>query len=175
MVTATVTRTPGQAGYGISLISTAQGSTPSLDLQKTTAVSYQNVQTPQTTGALAQYSVDGSPTVTSTSRSVTVSNGVTLNLEGKGTTDATVKRSTSALSSALPSFADAYNAVVDELAKQRGQSAGPPEGQSILSIMTQTLSSIATYTDGGQMGGLANLGLTFDQSNNGPLDFNTFT
>jgi flagellar hook-associated protein 2 len=175
MVQATVTGTSGQAGYGISLTSTSQGSSPTLDLQKTIAVSYQNVQTPQTTGALAQYSVDGGPTVSSNSRSITVSNGVTLNLEGTGTTDVTVTRSTSALSSALSSFADAYNAVVDELAKQRGQSAGPLQGQSILSILTQTLSSIATYTDGGQMGGLANLGLTFDSSNNGHLDFNAFT
>jgi flagellar capping protein FliD len=63
----------------------------------------------------------------------------------------TVTRSTSALSSALFSFADAYNAVVDELAKWRGQSAGPLQGQSILSSMTQTLSSIATYTDSCQM------------------------
>jgi flagellar hook-associated protein 2 len=171
-----VTGTPGQPGYGISLTSTAQESPPSLDLQKTTAVSYQNVQNPQTTGALARYSVDGGPTVTSNSRSVTVSNGVTLNLEAAGVTDVTVTRSTSALSSALSSFADAYNAVVDELAKQRGQSAGPLQGQSILAILSQALRSISTYDDASsQVNGLASLGMTFDPSNNGHLDFNAFT
>ena len=176
MVQATVTGTPGQPGYGISLSSTIQGSSPSLDLQKTTAVSYQNVQNPQATGALAQYSVDGGPTVTSSSRSIPVSNGVTLHLETAGATDVTVIRSTSALSAALSSFADAYNAVVDELAKQRGQSAGPLEGQSILAMLSQALSSISTYNNtGGQINGLASLGLTFDQSNNGHLDFNALT
>jgi len=176
MVQATVVGTPGQNGYGISLSSTAQGSPPSLDLQKTTAVSYQNVGTPQTTGALAGYSVDGGPTVNSNSRSVTVSNGVTLNIEGTGTTDVTVTRSTSALGTALSSFADAYNAVVDEMAKQRGQAAGPLQGQSILTILSQALSNISTYNDpGGQIGGLASLGLSFDSTNNGHLDFNALT
>jgi len=173
MVQAAVVGTPGQNGYGVSLSSKAQGPPPSLDLQKTTAVSYQNVGNPQTTGALAAYSVDGGPTVTSNSRSVTVSNGVTLNLEGTGATDVTVTRSTSALGAALSSFADAYNAVVDELAKQRGQSAGPLQGQSILTILSQALSNISTYNNSsGQIGGLASLGLSFDQSNNGHLDFN---
>jgi flagellar hook-associated protein 2 len=174
MVQAAVVGTPGQPGYGISLQSATQGSSVSLDLQKTTAVSYQ-AQNPQTAGKLAQYSIDGGPTVTSNSRSVTVSNGVTLNLQGTGATDVTVTRSTSALSSALSSFADTYNAVVDELAKQRGQSAGPLQGQSILTILSQTLSSISTYNDAsGQIGGLASLGLSFDPSNNGHLDFNAF-
>jgi len=176
MLQASVTGTPGQPGYGISLTSTAQGSPPSLGLQKTTAVSYQNVQHPQTTGALAQYSVDGGPTITSNSRSVTVSNGVTLNLEAAGATDVTVTRSTAALSSALSSFTDSYNAVADELAKQRGQTAGPLQGQSILAILSQALSSISTYnTAGSQVNGLASLGLTFDQSNNGHLNFNALT
>jgi flagellar hook-associated protein 2 len=176
LVQATVAGTPGQPGYGVSLSSTAQGSSPSLDLQKATAVSYQNVQNPQTTGALAVYTIDGGPPVTSNSRSVTVSNGVTLNLEGTGTTDVTVTRSTSALSTALSSFADAYNAVVDELAKQRGQSAGPLQGQSILAILSQTLSNISTYNDAsGQINGLASLGLSFDPSNNGHLEFNALT
>jgi flagellar hook-associated protein 2 len=168
--------TPGQAGYGISLSSKAQGSPPPLDLQKTTAISYQNVGAPQNSGKLASYSIDGGPTVTSNSRSATVSNGVTLNLEGTGTTDVTVTRSTAALGTALSSFADAYNAVVDELAKQRGQSAGPLQGQSILTILSQALSNISTYNNpGGQINGLASLGLTFDQSNNGHLDYNALT
>ncbi|MBV8728756.1 MAG: hypothetical protein JO336_03000, partial [Acidobacteriia bacterium] len=70
-VQATVTGTPGQAGYGISLRSTTAGSNTTLNIQKTTATSYQSQQT---AGALAQYSVDGAATVSSNSRAVTVSN-----------------------------------------------------------------------------------------------------
>lgn len=150
------------------------GTNPTLDLQKTNAVGYQNQQT---TGTLAQYEIDGSGVaVTSKTRDVTVTTGVTLTLEGTGTTDVTVTRSTSALSTVLSSFADAYNALVDELGKQQGQSAGPLQGQSIVSLLSQTLRSISTYGNtSSQITGLASLGLTFDQSNNGHLDFDATT
>jgi flagellar hook-associated protein 2 len=150
--------------YRISLRSTTAGTSMNLDLRKTTAVSYQNMQTTgafaQTPGVLAQYAVDGGGAVQSNTRTITVSNGVTLTLQATGQTDVTVTRSTSALNTALSAFADAYNATVDELDKQRGTLGGPLQGQSIVSILSKSLSSIATYgSTSGQISSLETLGL----------------
>jgi flagellar hook-associated protein 2 len=151
--------------YRISLRSTTAGTSMNLDLRKTTAVSYQNMQTTgafaQTPGVLAQYAVDGGGAVQSNTRTITVSNGVTLTLQATGQTDVTVTRSTSALNTALSAFADAYNATVDELDKQRGTLGGPLQGQSIVSILSKSLSSIATYgSTSGQISSLETLGLS---------------
>jgi flagellar capping protein FliD len=157
----------------ISLRSATPGSSTPLDLQKATAVSYQKAQTP---GQLAQYSVDGGGTVQSNSRAITVATGVTLTLQGTGSTSVTITRPTSALDTALSSFADAYNAVVDELAKQRGQSGGPLQGQSIVNQLAQTLSQISTYSStSGQIAGLASLGLNLDVNGDGHLTYSETT
>jgi flagellar hook-associated protein 2 len=156
--------------YQISLRSATPGTSTNLDIQTVEAASFQS---PQTTGQVSQYSIDGGPTVSSASESVNVSNGITLNLQGEGSTDVTVSSSVSALSSALSSFASAYNAVVTELDNQRGQSGGPLQGDPIVSELEQTLNSIGTYlsTGSGSANSLASLGLTFDSSNNGNLDY----
>src|ERR1019366_670900 len=114
--------TGGSPDYRIAL----QGpSGTTYDIQKTTASSYQREQT---AGALASYEVNSSGvTNTSTTRNITISNGITATLvgtSGGSPVGITVTRSTSALDSALSGFTDAYNAAVDELGTQRGQSAG---------------------------------------------------
>jgi len=131
-----------------------------------------------TAGAEAEYIVNGvTPSVHSTSRTVTIANGVTVNLlaADSGTpVTITVTRSTSALSDALSSFASAYNAAVDEVDKQHGISGGALSGQTLVDSLSQTLSGIGTYTAlGSAISGLANLGLTMDQW--GHLTFNPFT
>jgi len=131
-----------------------------------------------TAGAQAQYIVNGSGnTVTSTSRSVSIANGVTVNLlagdSGKPV-DITVTRSTSALSDALSTFATAYNAAVDEVDKQHGTSAGALTGETVVNDLSQTLSAIATYTSpGSAISGLADLGLSLDK--NGQMTFSPTT
>jgi len=162
----------GTPDYRIELTDLT-GTNPKLDLQNIAAVSY---QAQKATGVLASYEMDGSGvTVTSATRNVTVAPGVTLTLQGTGSTDITVTRSTSVLNTALSSFVDAYNAIVDELAKQQGQGGGPLQGQAIVNELRQTLSGICTYSDGSQIGNLTALGLTLDQSNNGHLDYNALT
>jgi flagellar capping protein FliD len=162
--------TGGSHDYRISLQNLTGGS-PALDIQKTTAASLQDQKTP---GALAQYEINGSGVVaTSNTRSITVADGVTLNLLATSDTpvDVTVTRSTSALSNALSSFAGAYNAVVDELATEYGQTAGPLQGQSILSTIRRELSNIATYSSSdGQVNVLKKLGL--DLGKDGHFQFN---
>jgi len=159
--------------YRISLQGATLDDLP-LDIEKNGG---SGLQTQQTMGALAQYEVNGSGvTVLSNTRSVTVSKGVTLNLLGTSSSpvDVTVTRSTSALNSALPTFADAYNAAVDEVTAQRGQKAGPLQGQSIVYDLSQALSSIGTYNSSSdQVNGLASLGL--DLGADGHFTYNALT
>jgi flagellar capping protein FliD len=86
--------------------------------------------------------------------------------------DITVSRSTSAVSTALSAFADAYNAAVDEVNSQRGQGAGALGGQVVVSQLASLLSSVSTYSSDSDIGGLAALGL--DLQTNGHLQYTQF-
>ena len=175
LVNATVVNvgSTGTPSYRISLQSATLGAV-SLDIRTSLGAS---LQSPQTPGSLAQYVIDNSGnTVTSASRNVTVSTGVTLQLKASDPghpVNVTVTRSTSVLSDALASFADAYNAVVKEVNGQRGQSGGALQGQSILTQLQRTLSGISTYSSAGQISGLRDLGL--ELNNDGSLTYNQWT
>ncbi len=163
--------TGGSPDYRIALQGPA-GTT--YDIQKTTATNYQKEQT---AGALASYEVNSSGvTNTSTTRNITISDGITATLvgtSGGSPVGITVTRSTSALDTALSGFTDAYNAAVDELGTQRGQSAGALGGQSIVNQLSSLLSSISTYSSSGQINGLSTLGL--DLGTDGHITYNNFT
>ena len=96
----------GSHDYRISLQSKTGATT--LDLQKTTGSNY---QTEQTAGSLASYEVNNSGvTNTSTTRNITISDGITATLvgtSGGSPVGITVTRSTSALDTALSGFTDA--------------------------------------------------------------------
>jgi flagellar hook-associated protein 2 len=145
----------------ISLQATALGA-QTLDIQTSSGTSLFSQSVP---GTQAEYSVPGTgaaPVYTS-SRQVAISPGVTLTMltaSPGSPVDVTVSRSTSALSDALSGFADAYNAVVDEVGKQKGQNAGPLQGNTILQSVSQALTSMSTYnTSNGSVNGLTPLGL----------------
>ena len=164
----------GSPDERISLQSTTLGP-ETLDIQLNGA----SLQTPQTTGVLASYIVnDSGKTVTSDSRSVDVAPGLTVNLlssDPGNPVNITVTRSTSALSTALSSFADAYNAVQSALENERGQSSGSLNGQSIVYEMTDALHSLATYASpGSAISGLADLGLTLNEDGTLTFDPTTF-
>jgi flagellar hook-associated protein 2 len=112
-------------------------------------------------------------TVTSNTRSVEIAAGTTLTLTGAGSTDVTVTRSISTLNTALSGFADAYNAAVAELGKQRGQAAGPLQGESIVNSLSQALASITTYSSSAGDVGLTDLGLTLNL--NGTVTYSPLT
>jgi flagellar hook-associated protein 2 len=125
---------------------------------------------------LAQYEVnDSGVTVSSDSRSATIAPGLTVDLlaQTQSAVNITVTRSSTALANALSGFATAYNAAVDEVDAQRGQNAGPLQGQSIVFDLSEALDSIATYTGDGSFGGLASLGLTL--GSDGHLTFDEST
>ena len=77
-------------------------------------------------------------------------------------------QSTETLSSALSSFATAYNTATTDLAKNRGQNGGALAGQSIVDQLGSALESIANYSSSssGSLKSLSDLGLTFDTTGN---------
>jgi flagellar hook-associated protein 2 len=152
--------TGGAHDYRIAL-QDQTGTGPNLDIEQTIATKLQS-QSAQNMGTQAEYSLDGAPPAYSNSASVQVANGVTFNLLGSNSgnpVSVTVTQSSSALNTALSSFADAYNACADEINGQRGQSAGPLQGQPILSQLTVALSHLSLYGSSGSVATLHDLGL----------------
>jgi len=159
----------------ISLQGTTLGA-HTLDIQDSSGDSLQN-QGPD--GSEASYIVDGSGnTVSSDSPSVTIATGLTVNLlsaDVGNPATITVTGTDDALTQALTSFTSAYNKVVVDTQSQRGQSAGPLQGQSILSEITQVVANLATYVapSDSAVNGLASLGLKLGED--GQLTFNSQT
>jgi flagellar hook-associated protein 2 len=157
--------------YRIALQNQSLGDAP-VDLQ----LNGTSLQTQQTQGALAEYEVNGSGlTVSSASRTATISPGLTVNFlaQTSSPVNITVTRSSTALANALSGFVTAYNSAVDEVDGQRGQDAGPLQGQGIVFDLSQALGSIGTYTGDGSFGGLASLGLTLGSDGHFTFDEST--
>ncbi|MEO8597958.1 MAG: flagellar filament capping protein FliD [Candidatus Solibacter sp.] len=137
-----------------------------------------SLQDQKTTGELAQYEINNSgKVVTSSSRQISISEGLTVNLLSASSghpVNITVTRSTSALSSAISAFADAYNKVVDGLDAQHGATQGALGGAPIVSDLASALASLGTYNDSGTAAsGLSAVGL--DLGSDGHLTFNQFS
>jgi len=127
-------------------------------------------------GHPACYKVNGADEATSDSRTVQIAPGVTVNLEQQSDsgvpTTITVTRSTAAVERALNSFASAYNAVIDELDKNRGSANGALSGQSIVFTISNVLRQISGYQgNGNPLGAATSLGLELDKT--GHLSLNT--
>jgi len=151
---------PSAPSYTLSLQSTALGNIP-IQLNDGT----QDLLTTLSTGTQAQYQVNGQPAtaISSSSSTVTLAPGLTVNLLHTGQTSITVANDPSAASTAISSFITAYNATVDELATNRGTAAGPLSGQGIVFSLGQTLRGLVGFTGGaGSVTTLADLGVTFD-------------
>jgi flagellar hook-associated protein 2 len=151
---------PSAPSYSLSLQSTALGNIP---IQLNDGA--QDLLTTLSTGAQAQYQVNGQPAtpISSDSSTVTLAPGLTVNLIKSGQTTITVAADPSAATTAISSFVAAYNATVDELATNRGTAGGPLTGQSIVFSLAQTLRDLTGFTGGsGSVTSLAGLGITFD-------------
>jgi flagellar hook-associated protein 2 len=157
--------------YRLSLQSTQLGSIP---IQLTSASGDLTI-TLVPPGGLATYKVNGIDNeISSSSRSINLAPGVTVNLLGQSAagdpTTITVAQSPGAVSSALSSFVTAYNTTFSQLETNRGSGGGALAGQSIVSSLEESLRGVADYATGAAgVGSIADLGLTFDQ--NGVLSF----
>ena len=161
--------TPSQPDYRLALQATSVGSNT---IQLTGGS--QSLLTTLAAGNNASYTVNGQPPsgISSNSRTVTIAPGLTANIEKAGTATISVSGSTSEIGTALTQFASAYNAVVDELNKNRGKSGGALTGDSTVLSAAAALSSIANYsTSGAGFTSLESIGLGFDQ--NGHLQFDS--
>jgi flagellar hook-associated protein 2 len=137
-----------------------------------------------TTGAPATYDISGlggaTQPIDSSSRTVTLAPGVTINLlqqtaAGQPAT-VTVSRDTSGAASAISSFVDAYNAAVDALNQQVGQSGGALSGQSTISDLRNAMRQITQYS--GTSGGvtlLSQMGITMDDTGKLTFDSSQFS
>lgn len=156
--------------YQLYLQSTSFGADP-ISLTDTGS-STNLLGSPLTPGSDVEYQVDGAPQVSSSSSTVTLSPGVTVNLLGAGTSTVTVAPSSSSITNALSTFVNAYNTAVTDLGKNFGQGGGALAGNSIVYTLQQALNNIGNYTSAnGGITGLSALGITFDTSSNGQLDF----
>jgi flagellar hook-associated protein 2 len=151
----------------------------------TTSSSKQPVSTPLmttgVTGSLASYQVNGSSEVDySDSRNVTIAPGLNVTMLAQSAantpTSITVTLDSSAIDTALQGFVKAYNTAVDDVKAQRGQSGGALSGDSVVYELQDALNQLtSTYDSGGTIKSLADLGITFDQSLNGHLDYDEDT
>ena len=128
------------------------------------------------TGSYVSYQLNGQPStpITSSTRNINPSPGLSVQILQAGSTNITVSQSSSSLQTALSAFAATYNSTIDELSKNRGQNGGALSGQSIVYDLQNQLSKLGSYSSGsGAVASLADLGLTFDQT--GHLQFDTGT
>jgi flagellar hook-associated protein 2 len=126
-----------------------------------------NLLSAPVTGSYVTYQVNGQPAtpINSTSRSLTVSPGVTVDVAAIGTANVNVAQGTASLSTALGKFVTAYNAAATEVLKNRGQNGGALAGQSIVGGLGSSLTSLLSYSSSsGSVKSLADLGVTFDST-----------
>ena len=158
--------------YRLSLTSSNLGPS-SIDLTDSSGASLIAESTP---GSLATYEVAGQPdTLTSTSRTINLAQGLSVNLLGTSPSATpvtiTVSNNPAALASAFSGFAQNYNQAVSDLAQYHGKNGGSLEGDSIIGTLTNTLQQISSYSNGSPDSSLAGFGITV--SNTGILSVDT--
>lgn len=129
------------------------------------------------TGSNVTYQVNGQPStpISSSSRNITLSPGLSAQILSTGTTNITVSQSATGVENALSSFANAYNSVIAELNQNRGQNGGALAGQSVVYQLQSALQSLTNFSTGsGSIKSLSDLGLSFDQTGNLEFDSGTF-
>lgn len=131
-------------------------------------------------GKDASYTLDNIP-LSSTSNSISgVLKGVSLNLQGAGTTTLSIAPDTATASKAISDFVGAYNTVVQSINTQfsydssTGKS-GPLGSDSSLQMVQQSLLSDATYAVSGSNYSLSSLGITTNEDGTLAFDQNTFS
>jgi flagellar hook-associated protein 2 len=127
-------------------------------------------------GTAVTYKINGSTEISNDTRNITLAPGLKITLEGQSaagvSTKLEVSRNADGVRSALTSFVQAYNAVVDEIDTHRGSGTGVLKGDSILATVTETLRSLTGYSSGSSgIDSLTDLGLEF--SNKGKLSLST--
>lgn len=130
------------------------------------------------TGSNVTYQVNGQPAtpISSSSRSVTLSTGLSVQLSKVGSTQVTVSQSANGIGNALAAFANAYNSVAAEIDNNRGQNGGALAGQNVIFQLQNSLRSLANFSpSSGSLGSLSDLGLSFDPTGKLSFDATAFS
>lgn len=117
------------------------------------------------TGSEVVYNVNGVPVagISTDSRTVTLSPGVSVDLLKTGATTISVSKTSSSVGDALAAFVTAYNANANAIDLHRGTSGGVLSGQVILSSLSRSMSDVIGYTAAsGNIRSLADLGIRLD-------------
>ena len=189
--------TINQAGIGVSasIVTDSSGSRLSL-ISQTDGLAGQitidsNSLSDATTGAVsliagqagqdALFTVDGIQTTSASNTITGAISGVTMQLLGKSTTPVQVQidNDTSAVTTALSTMVNDFNAVVSALSAQEGKDAsGNPEplfGSPIISQLQQMLSSALTTPSGTSLTSPTQVGLSLNSNGSLSLDADQLT
>ncbi len=131
-----------------------------------------------TTGTVASYRVNGLPAteITSTSRTVTIGLGITVDLLKAGTTEVAVEQNADSVAESLAAFVTAYNATIAAIDSHRGPDAGALRGEPALSALSDELRQLRQYagTNSGGVNTLEDIGITIDKNGIMSFDQSTF-
>jgi flagellar hook-associated protein 2 len=132
-------------------------------------------------GSSVKYRINGYPddpltpeveSLESNSRALSIAPGLTVDALKAGSATITVDKATTALSNALSSFVNAFNSVVDEVDKHRGQGTGALKGLSIGSVLSDSLRRMMDHSQSGKsVTVMGEFGLEFNQQ--GKLEFDS--
>lgn len=161
------------AGSRLAIVSNASGSANNFTITGITGLNF----TQAVTGADASLTVDGIP-IDSASNTVSgVVAGVTFNLVGAspGTeVDISVAPDSSQISQAVSNFVSAYNTVVGDVNQEytvgSNGAEGPLAGDPTLGILQDQLLAAGSYSAGGSISTLADLGITMNNDGTLTLD-----
>ncbi|MBS1877418.1 MAG: flagellar filament capping protein FliD [Acidobacteria bacterium] len=173
-VTATVL-TAGDQNY-LSITADSTGAVKNFSLtDDPTGAATELLSTPNL-GSDASFQLNGIPITRSNNVVNDVIDGVTFTLHGvptSGTATLTLARDNSQLSSGISSFVSAYNAMVDKVGAQVGESAGLLSGDYVVRDIQTNLRSLASYQSDGTIKSLWEMGLSF--GTDGKITFDTTT
>jgi flagellar hook-associated protein 2 len=138
-----------------------------------------NLLSSSTAGDFASYNLGGANSIPSTSRTITLSPGLTVNLVGPSVSGLpatiTVGNDTATLANAFSSFVQAYNTAGAGVAAQHQSTTATIQGDSILQSLSGVLSRLGTYSNGTAASALSNFGITVDKTGVLSIDTSKFT
>jgi flagellar hook-associated protein 2 len=173
-VTATILTTGSGANPNFLSLTADTSGAKTLALYDDPTGANTNLITAANQGADAEFKLNGVAVKRSSNQVNDVVSGLVFTIKEKTdpgeTINLTLSTDRSRLSRALASFAEKYNAVVDQVNGQVGPSAGLLSGDFIIREAQNILRKLSSY-EGDTVGGLANLGLEF--SSDGKLELNS--
>jgi len=162
----------GAARYFLSLTA-VEGGPKTLGLRTTPGNSGTELMQVTQPGSNAVFELNGKTVTSATNLLTTAIPGVNLRLNAKTTgqtVNVEVAANSTPVGTALQSLATAYNALVDKVDAQKGETAGALSGDSVVNELSQVLRQVSGYRDEATGMDLAALGISLDTSGKMTVD-----